>query len=199
MRLISEALSLEDSDTVLHSRKVSTLITGIQESILRIVEKEQLEEKEGFINTLQTGGIIHDIGKVKIPKEILNKKGKLSKFEYTIVKRHTVYGIELVNKVSMSNNIDRLIVSNMVLFHHERWDGTGYPYGLSGSSIPIEARITSVIDTYEAIRAKRPYKEAKSHEYALEEIERCKGSQFDPKVVNMFIQAEKLFNELYAI
>lgn len=199
MRLILEALSLEDSNTILHSKKVGNLIIGLQDSILRVTQNERVTNKEQFINTLKIGGIMHDIGKVKIPSTILNKTGSLSDREYDVVKKHTIYGVELVDKVPTSNDINRVTLFNMILYHHERWDGTGYQYRLLGVEIPVEARITSIIDTYEAIRAVRPYKTSKSHEYAIQELDRCSGSQFDPHIVKEFIRQEKLMETLYSI
>lgn len=199
MRLIIEALSLEDSSTILHSKNVGSLIIGLQDSILRVTQGQKYINRVQFINTLKAGGIMHDIGKVKIPSVILNKNGNLSDYEYDVVKKHTLYGLDLINQVPTSKDINRGILANMVVYHHERWDGTGYPFNLRGSEIPVEARITSIIDTYEAIRAVRPYKKAKSHEYAIEEIERCSGTQFDPHLVKEFISQERLMKTLYDI
>lgn len=126
---------------------------------------------------------LHDIGKITIPLEILNKKGKLTDEEYVTVKKHSEAGYKIVFNIISSDDI-----AEGVLYHHERFDGKGYPYRLKGQEIPLYARIISVCDAYDAMVSERPYSEAKTITDALTELKRCSGSQFDPEVVDAFIE-----------
>jgi response regulator RpfG family c-di-GMP phosphodiesterase len=145
---------------------------------------------------------LHDIGKVAIPDHILLKPGKLTSEEFEIMKMHTVYGKETIIKgnvgISDSAFIDTAI--NIVYHHHERWDGSGYPVGLKEDAIPIEARIMTVADVYDALTTKRIYKEAISHDEAVQILSVGEGTQFDPQIIKAFFTVEKAFraiSELY--
>lgn len=137
---------------------------------------------------------MHDIGKVGIPDAILNKPGKYLPEEYEIMKKHSALGGEIVNK-TMANIEDKLyyrLAYEMAEWHHERWDGTGYPDRLSGQAIPLSARIMAVADVFDALVAERPYKKAFSVEKAFSIIKEGSGSQFDPEIINAFIAARPL-------
>jgi putative two-component system response regulator len=137
---------------------------------------------------------LHDVGKIYIPEAILNKAGQLDYQEYEIKKTHTTLGrdaiIRIMSKVDEGGFLEH--ASIMAYSHHERWDGTGYPLGLSGEAIPIQGRIMAIADVYDALITERPYKSAFSHKEAVEIIRFGKGSQFDPFLVEVFedIQAE---------
>ena len=135
---------------------------------------------------------MHDIGKISIPDHILNKPGKLTPEEWEIMKKHSAIGY----RITMSSD-EFAHISQSVLSHHERWDGKGYPQGLKGNDIPLPARITSVIDAYDAMTHTRVYRKAISIEDALAEIERYSGTQFDPGITRLFIQIirESYLNE----
>jgi len=130
------------------------------------------------INLLKTASLLHDIGKVGIPDYILLKPGRLSSTEFEIVKLHTVIGAEIISKVKEFASL-----SDVIKYHHERWDGTGYPEGIGGEDIPFFSRIISIADSYDAMLAERIYKRCKNKEEAILEIEGCAGSQFDPDIV----------------
>ncbi|KFX36707.1 HD family phosphohydrolase, partial [Geobacillus stearothermophilus] len=132
--------------------------------------------------TLALGAIIHDIGKIEVPRDILNKSGKLEKHEWEIIKKHVTWGREIV---AAEKRFDELIP--LVELHHERYDGKGYPYGLKGEEIPKLARILCIIDSFDAMTTERPYQRTKTFEEALEEIERCAGTQFDPVYAAKFV------------
>ncbi|MBW7644408.1 bifunctional diguanylate cyclase/phosphohydrolase [Geobacillus thermoleovorans] len=132
--------------------------------------------------TLILGALIHDIGKIEVPRDILNKRGKLEKHEWEIIKKHVTWGREIV---AAEKRFDELIP--LVELHHERYDGKGYPYGLKGEEIPKLARILCIIDSFDAMTTERPYQPTKTFEEALEEIERCAGTQFDPVYAAKFI------------
>jgi len=127
---------------------------------------------------------MHDIGKLGIPDSILQKPGKLDADEWEVMKTHTVKGAEILEgpKTGLLK-----VARKIALYHHEKWDGTGYPHQLVGEEIPLEARIVAVADVFDALTSKRPYKEAWPLEKALEEIKALSGSHFDPTLVNQFL------------
>jgi putative nucleotidyltransferase with HDIG domain len=133
---------------------------------------------------LEFGALLHDVGKIAIPKEIINKPGKLDPSEWMIIKTHTVEGQKMLDRVGGFMRDVGLIVRS----HHERWDGTGYPDGLAAEGIPIESRIITCCDAWNAMRTDRPYRKALSHEEALVELHANSGSQFDPDVVATLVR-----------
>ena len=130
---------------------------------------------------LRLAGLIHDIGKVGIPKAILEKPGGLTDAETAEVRKHPLLSYDIISDVP-----ELLAVANIVLYHHERLDGHGYPCGIAGETIPLGSRILCVADSFDAMVSKRPYRPAMSVGDALREVERCAGSQFDPGVVHAF-------------
>ena len=174
IKSISSALDAKDQYTHGHSLRV-TLYSLILATELGL-DKTMLEE-------IETAGLLHDIGKVGIPQRILCKPGKLTDEEFEIMKSHPEQGEQIVKKIKKLG-----IISNWLKAHHERWDGKGYPQGLKGEEIPISARIITLADTYDAMTSTRSYRQALSHETAIAEIERCAGSQFDPKLAELFIK-----------
>jgi HD-GYP domain-containing protein (c-di-GMP phosphodiesterase class II) len=132
---------------------------------------------------LSYGFLLHDVGKVGIPESILCKPGPLTDEEYEVMKTHPLIGVQIVAPIKFLGN-----AVEVIRCHHERWDGKGYPDGLAGEDIPIGARIFSVCDTFDAMTSDRPYRRALPFDYAVEEIERCGGTQFDPVVVDSFVE-----------
>lgn len=144
------------------------------------------------IATLRFGAPLHDIGKIAIRRDVLRKSLPLTDDELTEIRRHPRAGAELVLPIRAAH-----AALPYVLFHHERWDGGGYPSGLRGRSIPLEARVLTVADAFDAMTSPRPYRAALSVDHALIEIAACAGSQFDPTVAELFLeiwseQAEEL-------
>ncbi|MCL5773325.1 MAG: HD domain-containing protein [Firmicutes bacterium] len=135
--------------------------------------------------------LLHDIGKVELPENLLNKPGKLTLDEYEIIKSHTRLGVKLLAPLKFMK--DALSGIN---HHHERWDGKGYPDGLKGVDIPLSARILAIADAFDAMTTDRPYRKAVSIEIARDEIVRCAGSQFDPMLVDAFIKAWDFIAEI---
>jgi putative two-component system response regulator len=127
---------------------------------------------------------LHDVGKIAIPDSILLKPDRLTKEEWAVMRTHTAIGAKIVSGGQYSL---LLTAEAIALNHHERWDGTGYPRGLRGDAIPFPARIVAVADAFDAMMHKRPYRQAYSEEYALAELERCAGTQFDPRCVEGFL------------
>lgn len=130
---------------------------------------------------------VHDIGKITISEEILSKPDNLTKEEYKKIKTHSEAGFKIIKNIVESD-----LIANGVLHHHERYDGTGYPFGLAGEEIPLYAKIVAICDSYDVIVEGRPYQRKRSHKEAVEELVRCSGTQFDPKIVDVFV---KLFGE----
>ncbi|EPY2306173.1 bifunctional diguanylate cyclase/phosphohydrolase [Clostridium sporogenes] len=137
------------------------------------------EDKKIFIY----GAYMHDIGKINISREILNKKMPLAKEEWEILKQHPVNGVEIIKPVSSLQSI-----SDLILHHHERYDGKGYPDKLKGENIPFLARALTVVDSFDAMTSNRPYNRRKTYEEAIEELKRCSGTQFDPYIAEKFIK-----------
>jgi diguanylate cyclase (GGDEF)-like protein/putative nucleotidyltransferase with HDIG domain len=129
------------------------------------------------VERVRSAALLHDIGKVAIPDEILHKPGPLTDDEWTLMREHPVIGERILRVVPGLGTVARI-----VRHEHERWDGRGYPDGLMGEQIPIGSRIIIAADTYHAITSRRPYREARSHSDAIQELNRCAGTQFDPKV-----------------
>lgn len=139
------------------------------------------------IQEIKTAGLLHDIGKVVVPPELLNKIEKLTDEEFELIKGHPETSYQILRSVD-----EYAAFATDVLYHHEHWDGSGYPQGLKGEEIPLNSRIIAVADAYEAMTAKRPYKETKTEDEAIAELKRCAGTQFDPDIVKVFI--EKVLN-----
>lgn len=132
------------------------------------------------------GAYMHDIGKINIPNEILTKKMRLTKEEWEILKQHPKDGVEIIKSVNSLKNVVPLI-----LYHHERYDGFGYPVGLKEKEIPYLARVLTVIDSFDAMTSSRPYNKRKTYDEGLIELERCSGTQFDPEIVGIFSEVVK--------
>jgi HD-GYP domain-containing protein (c-di-GMP phosphodiesterase class II) len=174
VRALAKAIEVKDPYTHGHSERVT-------EYALMIADAMQLEERER--QKLKYAATLHDIGKIGIAGRVLNKPGGLTSEEYTHVKTHPILGESIVEPVEFLQGPRPII-----LHHHERFDGSGYPQGLKGTGIPICARILSVADAFEAMRSDRPYRRALPLHAAVEELKRNSGSQFDPDVVNVFLK-----------
>lgn len=134
------------------------------------------------LEKLKLGGLLHDIGKTEIPDSILQKNAKLTEDEYEEIKKHTIFGANL-----LSNAIDYKEIVPIVKYHHEKYDGTGYPNHLSGTNIPYLARIISIADCFDAMISKRVYKSPLPIETVINEFKKNKGIQFDPELTNAFL------------
>jgi diguanylate cyclase (GGDEF)-like protein/PAS domain S-box-containing protein len=143
----------------------------------------ELEMDQGSISDLSTAGLMHDIGNSAIDAEILNKPDILTVDEWSEIKRHPEIGFRILSSVN-----ELAPLAEIILAHHERWDGTGYPKGLKGEEIPLKARILSVVDAYDSMTSYRPYRKAKNKAEAVEEIGNNAGTQFDPGIVKLFVE-----------
>ncbi len=171
---LANALEAKDKYTSGHSLRVVETSVAIARN---------LGLPPSSVEKIRLAGLIHDIGKIGVKEDILNKPGKLTGEEYQQVQYHCEIGEHILSPVVEDNEI-----LQMVRHHHERYDGNGYPDGLSGEQITLGARILTVADTYDAMMSQRPYRSAMSRKEALDEIRRCTGTQFDPAVVNAFLE-----------
>jgi HD-GYP domain-containing protein (c-di-GMP phosphodiesterase class II) len=171
---LAAALELRDDETGRHTRRVADLAMALT----REVEPSLADDPE-----LRYGFLLHDIGKIGIPDAILLKKGPLTPREMRILEMHTTLGEHLLSRFPFLSEV----AHDVVAYHHERWDGSGYPWGLTADEIPLVARIFAVVDAYDAMTCDRPYRKAMSATRATEEIERCVGTQFDGAVVAAFL------------
>jgi response regulator RpfG family c-di-GMP phosphodiesterase len=173
IKSIAYALDAKDTYTHGHSMRVTLYSLALANA---------LKLPEDLMEEIETAGLLHDIGKIAIPEKILLKPGKLTDEEYEIIKTHPALAEKLVHSITKLK-----IISNWLKSHHERYDGKGYPAGLVGEEIPISSRIIALADTYDAMTSDRSYRKGLSHEVAIKEIESCSGSQFDPKLADLFI------------
>jgi response regulator RpfG family c-di-GMP phosphodiesterase len=174
---LGAALNLKDSETADHCARVSTNSVRLG----ALLELSAFERKN-----LSWGAYLHDVGKIGIPEPVLLKAGPLSAEERAMMQKHPTMGYDLIR------NIEFLVhATDVVLSHHERYDGAGYPQRLVGVQIPLHARIFSLMDTLDAMTSERPYRAAMSVSAAAEEIERQAGSQFDPEIAQVFLSAPK--------
>ncbi|TYC02442.1 MAG: HD-GYP domain-containing protein [Kosmotoga sp.] len=172
--LINKIVRKRDPYTATHQQKV-------RELSIEIARKMNLPEET--IEVIDKAAILHDIGKIFVPSEILNKPGQLTEFEMRMIKQHPVYSYELIKEV----NLD-LSIANTVLQHHERLNGTGYPEGLKENEITLEAKILAVADVVEAMSSHRPYRPALGIDHALEEIRSNKSTLYDPAIVDACLE-----------
>jgi putative nucleotidyltransferase with HDIG domain len=180
LEALGDALDLKDSETEGHSKRV----TAYTIALARAMGISPTE-----IKVIARGAFLHDIGKMAIPDEILRKPGKLTPGEQELMREHCTRGYHMLRKIHFLSK-----AAEIVFCHQEHYDGSGYPSGTKGSDIPIGARIFAVADTLDAITSDRPYRKARTFDLAREEILRCSGTQFDPRVVETFL---KIPNELW--
>jgi PAS domain S-box-containing protein len=171
---LAAALELRDDETGRHTRRVADLAMALTHAL----DGRLADDPE-----LRYGFLLHDIGKIGIPDAILLKKGPLTVREMRILEMHTTLGEHLLSRFPFLSEV----AHDVVAYHHERWNGSGYPWGLTADEIPIAARIFAVVDAYDAMTSDRPYREAMSSTQAIAEIELCAGTQFDPDVVAAFV------------
>jgi putative nucleotidyltransferase with HDIG domain len=180
-REMIHALDAQDNYTLGHSERVTALATHLAASMK--VGADQ-------IRTIQLGGMLHDVGKVAVPEDILNKREILTEAEYRTVKSHVKTGFELVRDIEHAEP-----VACAVRYHHERWDGDGYPDHLEGEDIPLAARFLSVADAFDAMASRRPYRDRLSPCEIAEELRVRKGEQFDPLIVEELMKLYSYWDE----
>ncbi len=196
---LAKLAEYRDEDTGLHLERIKEYCKILAEQLAKTARyADYITDK--YIDDLYQSSVLHDIGKVAIPDSILLKKGKLTPEEFDVMKEHTVIAGKTLLKIeSEMDDTTLLSMGKEIAFHHhEKWDGSGYPYGLKGDDIPLSARITTLSDVYDALTSERPYKKAFTHEKAKEIILEGKGCHFDPDVVNAFLEREEDFKLIRA-
>ncbi|MPZ50144.1 MAG: HD domain-containing protein [Dehalococcoidia bacterium] len=191
LEALVNALDARDQETKGHSIRVSHYMMDIAREIGIVEGTKQWID-------MQRGSLLHDVGKIGVSDTILLKPGKLTGEEWELMRKHPEIGFNMLNKVEFLQG-----AAEIILGHHERWDGEGYPRALRGDEIPLGARIFPVVDTFDSMTSDRPYRKAKSTLDAMNEILRCSGTQFDPLVVEAFLDIYETWvkarEELHAI
>lgn len=178
-----------DENTGEHIQRTSEYVRMLSDAMK--ADSRYVSVSAEFLNNVQLAAPLHDMGKIRIPDAILNKPGRLTDEEYAVMKRHSAYGAEIIEKtLQVIEEEDYYnVAKNIARHHHERWDGKGYPDGLKGGEIPLEARIMALADVYDALVSKRVYKEAFSKEKACEILREGAGTQFDPDLTRLFLKS----------
>lgn len=171
---LTHILGLRDHETEAHTQRVKQLT-------MRLVEHLQMPSE--YWSAIERGALLHDIGKLGIPDAILLKPGRLTDAEHRLMQLHVTYGYSILSTIT-----NAWFTLDMVLYHHERWDGRGYPDGLHSEQIPLVARLFAVVDVYDALTSDRPYRAAWLHTQAIEYLKSEAGRQFDPQMVSAFLE-----------
>lgn len=179
---LTKALDEKDYYTCYHAEEASYFA-------MALVSALDLPPRD--VDAVRLGAILHDIGKIKIPGEILTKPAALTPEEYALIKQHPTMGAEMLELFDSLKP-----VALIIRHHHERWDGKGYPDGLRGTEIPLGSRIVTLIDTYHAIVSNRPYRKALSREEAIRRLRAASGEQFDPSLVETFVDLLGYFSSV---
>ncbi len=188
--VLADMVESRDKNTGDHVRKTAAYVRFIME---KMKEKGIYADKltDEYMSDVANSAPLHDVGKIMVSDVILNKPGKLTDEEFAIMKSHTTAGSKVISSamslVSDSGYLGE--AKNLATYHHERWDGKGYPSGLSGEDIPLSARIMAVADVFDALVSKRSYKEPFSFEKAMSIIEEGAGTQFDPQIAALFVES----------
>lgn len=197
LQTIAEMVEFRDGVTgghIAHTQQyLELLVLAMMKEDLYTEESESWDFKF-FLSSAQ----LHDVGKIAIPDSILMKPTHLTDDEYEKIKQHVSYGVHIIEQIAM-NTREKEFLEMAKIFagtHHERWDGKGYPNGLSGEDIPLPGRLLAIVDVYDALRSVRPYKPAMSHDEAVDIIEQGRGTQFDPNLVDIFLSASNMFKFL---
>jgi HD-GYP domain-containing protein (c-di-GMP phosphodiesterase class II) len=178
-----KVLEIHDSYTKGHSQGVASEAKSLAQHMGLSTES---------VNEIYWAGLVHDVGKILISEKIIKKKKQLTSYEYETVKKHPVYGYEALKNSELTKDM-----ADFVLYHHERYDGKGYPEGIKGEAIPYQSRIISIVDSYDAMTSDRVYKSKKTTSEALIEIERNLSTQFDPEIGRQFIEMKKKEVEIH--
>ncbi|MDR0998426.1 MAG: HD domain-containing protein [Treponema sp.] len=186
-----EASKLKDNDTGKHITRVNYYSHRLAKQIYDSLGKQYPKVDADFVDNIGFLASMHDVGKIGTPDDILNKEGPLSDWEWTVMREHTKNGAFILS------TYPNPMAKEIALAHHERWDGSGYPYQMVGEMIPLAARVVAIADVYDALRMERSYKPALSHEVAVSKMMEEKGTHFDPYLMNVFSIIAGEFNKIY--
>jgi putative two-component system response regulator len=194
MIVLANVVEERDKDTGGHNDRTAEYIKLLIDAMLE--QGVYADEIQGWdIEKVISAARLHDMGKIHILDTILNKPGKLSEDEYEQIKVHSMEGVNIIDRMIEHTGEEEFLYNAKLFaeYHHERWDGTGYPHKLKGVDIPLHGRIMAVVDVYDALVSKRPYKEAYTHETAVNIISADSGKHFDPKIVEVFLKIQDQF------
>ena len=195
---IANMVESYDDDTGTHVKRIEQY-TSLIVNYLPVTDENPIENR----TTIPFASILHDIGKLMIPKEILTKPERLNDEETIIIKTHAKLGGEVLKKanISFKESFDKdsylKTASDIAMYHHEKWNGSGYPEGLHGENIPKSARIVAIADVYDALRSKRVYKDGFTHEKAVEIMMHERAKSFDPDLIDIFLNVNQQFKEVF--
>jgi response regulator RpfG family c-di-GMP phosphodiesterase len=194
---LAKLAEYRDADTGAHLERIREYSKILTEDLAKRSEYAGYITPE-YIDDIYNSSILHDIGKVGVPDAILLKPGKLTPDEFDIIKRHSALGGDALREVEAKIEGQSFLTlgKEIAYYHHEKWDGTGYPRGLKGDQIPLSARIVALADVYDALTSKRVYKEAFSHQAAKEIIVESSGTHFAPDIVDAFLKNEHEFRRI---
>lgn len=196
--VLSELIEFRDVETETHNLRTQEYVNILIRTMLKTPNLYQKEVMLWDIDSHVYASQLHDIGKIGIPDSILLSKAPLSSEEYDKIKEHVMIGVRIIDKIlkRTGSNTYLEIAKKYIMYHHEYWDGNGYPNRLSGTNIPLEGRILAVVDVYDALTSPRPYKCADSHDTAVEMINYQSGTQFDPEIVRIFNMVSDQFKDM---
>ena len=190
----ADIVEKRDQETGGHIARTSEYIEILVRAMMdRGVHADELRDMN--IDSFVSSARLHDVGKIAIPDSILNKPAKLSNEEYNGMKTHTAEGEEIINQMASRTDDDEFLLNARLFagYHHERWDGTGYPHGLKGTKIPLQGRIMSIVDVYDALVSERPYKKPFTVDETVKIIMENAGTQFDPFIADVFYEVRDKF------
>lgn len=196
--MLANMTSYRDNETGAHIKRTTYYCQAIIENLIQKNHPDYQVSQE-YAESIIKSAKLHDIGKVAVPDNILLKPGKLTPEEFDQIKLHTIYGAEIVDNAmeELGDTSSFLIVAREIIIgHHEKWNGGGYPMGLSGADIPLSARILAVADVYDALISRRPYKEGFPHETAVSILHKDAGSHFDPMLIEL---CDSIFDDIREI
>jgi len=192
--VLADMVENRDQRTIGHVERVTAYIKILIDAMMvRGVYTDEMNKWD--FEMVASSARLHDLGKITTSDILLNKPDKLTKEEFEVVKTHSVKGEQIIERIISSTGVEDFLLSAKLFagYHHERWDGTGYPHALRETEIPLQGRIMALADVYDALVTKRPYKEALADEEAVRIIIDLSGKQFDPKIVEVFLEVKDLF------
>ncbi|MCL1832234.1 MAG: response regulator [Oscillospiraceae bacterium] len=196
LETVAELVEARDDVTGGHIERTQSYLKILFEGLSETgVYKDQI--KDWDVDIVVQSAQLHDVGKISVNENILNKPGRLTEEEFEEIKKHTTIGGRIIEHIQERTSDHEFLdfTKAMAVSHHERWDGTGYPHGLRGTEIPLEGRLMAIVDVYDALVSERPYKKAFTHDEAVSIIRDGSGSQFDPTLVELFLAEQGKFYE----
>lgn len=194
VEVLSQIMEFRNGESGLHVVHINTLTRLLQERLVENTDAYNLTPDDCYL--ISTASAFHDIGKVGIDESILNKPGKLTKEEFETMKEHTLIGASMLDKLEHYKDEKMIKIAYQICrWHHERYDGKGYPDGLTGEQIPIAAQVVSVADVYDALVSKRVYKDAYSHEQAMKMILNGECGAFNPLLMEVLVEIQDKIKE----